>query len=214
MLGSVLFILYTTPLSLITEKHSVNHEMFADDTQFCKSVPPTDYDNMLLSLQNCTAEVKYWMLENKLKLNDEKTEAICFSPPSFCLAYSLSDSISLVSCNIQFTRKVRDLGFWLDSDVTTKQHVIKIFQSAYLQLKHISSICQYLTEEATKTLVTSCKLSRLDFCNSLLVATPNSIIQPLQTLQNSAARLVFRSQRTQHCTPLLNKLHCLAIMST
>ena len=41
------------------------------------------------------------MHENKLKLNDEKTEAICFAPPSFGLVYSLSDSISFGSCNIQ-----------------------------------------------------------------------------------------------------------------
>ena len=33
---------------------------------------------MVLSLQKCTADVKDWMLENKLKLNDEKTEDICF----------------------------------------------------------------------------------------------------------------------------------------
>ena len=59
--------------------------------------------------------------------------------------------------------------------------------------------------------MTSCILSRLDFCNSHLMGTPNSIIQPLQTLQNSAARLVFRSQRTQHCTPLLRMLHWLPV---
>ena len=72
VLGPVLFILYTTPLPLIIEILSVNQEMFADDTQLCKSVPPTDYDSMILSLQTCTADVKDWMLENKLKLNDEK----------------------------------------------------------------------------------------------------------------------------------------------
>ena len=60
------------------------------------------------------------MLENKLTLNDEKTEAICFPPPSFGLAYSLSDSISLGSCNIQVTRKASDLVFWLDSDLRMK----------------------------------------------------------------------------------------------
>ena len=109
------------------------------------------------------------------------TEATCFSPPSFGLAYSLSDSISLGSCNIQFTRKVRDLGFWLDSYLTTKQHFIKICQSAYLELSRISFVRQYLTEKATKTLVTSCVLSRLDFCNSLLMGTPSSVIQPIQT---------------------------------
>ena len=69
LLGPVLFILYTTPLSHL-EKHSVIHEMFADDTQLCKSASPTDYNYLVLSLQKCTADVKDWMLENKLKLND------------------------------------------------------------------------------------------------------------------------------------------------
>ena len=64
-----------------------------------------------------------------------------------------------------------------------RQHVIKIGQATYLELnKRISSIRQYLTE-ATKTVVISFILSRLDYCNSLLIliGTPNSIIQPLQT---------------------------------
>ena len=43
------------------------------------------------------------------------------------------------------------------------------------------------------------------------MGTPNLIIQPLQTLQNSAARLVFRSRRTRHCTPLLRKFHRLSV---
>ena len=61
LLGPVLFILYTTPLSLIIEKHSDDHEMFADDIQLCKSVSPTDYYSMygmVLSLQKYTADVK------------------------------------------------------------------------------------------------------------------------------------------------------------
>ena len=51
----------------------------------------------------------------------------------------------------------------------------------------LSSIRRFLTEDATKTLVTSYILSRLDYCNCLLMATPNSVIQPLQKFQNFAA---------------------------
>ena len=42
MLGPVLFVLYTTPLSDITANHSVNHQLFADDAQLQKSTPPND----------------------------------------------------------------------------------------------------------------------------------------------------------------------------
>ena len=54
----VLFVLCTTPLSLINEKHSVKHEMFADDTQLCKSDPPTDYDRLVVSIQKCVADIE------------------------------------------------------------------------------------------------------------------------------------------------------------
>ena len=92
-----------------------------------------------------------------------------------------------------------------------KQHVIKVCQTAYYELKRISSVRSYLTEDATKQLVTSCVLSRLDYCNSLLMGTPNSVIQPMQKVQNAAARLTLRAPRHQHCTPLLQQLHWLPI---
>ena len=44
-----------------------------------------------------------------------------------------------------------------------KQHVIKVCQTAGYELKRISSVRSYLTEDATKTLVTSCVLSRLGY---------------------------------------------------
>ena len=95
--------------------------------------------------------------------------------------------------------------FILDSKLSTKKHIIKICQTAYFELKRISSIGRFLTEDATKTLVTSYILSRLDYCNCLLMGTPNSVIQPLQKIQNFAARLVLLAPRHHHATPLLEK---------
>ena len=80
---------------------------------------------------------------------------------------------------------------------------MKICQTAYFELKRISSFRRFLTEDATKTLVTSYILSRLDYCNCLLMGTPNSVIQPLQKIQNFAARLVLLAPRHHHSTPLL-----------
>ena len=88
---------------------------------------------------------------------------------------------------------------------------VKICQTAYYELKRISSTRRYLTEDAAKQLVTSCVLSRLDYCNSLLMGTPNSVIQPMQKVQNTAAILILRVPRHQNCTPLLQQLHWLPI---
>ena len=108
---------------------------------------------------------------------------------------------------IVFSDNVRiNLGFILDSNLTLKQH-IKICQTAYCELKRIISICRYLIEDAAKQLVTSCVLFRLDYCNSLLVNTVSSVIQPMQKVQNTAARLILRAPCHQNCTPLLRQLH-------
>ena len=150
---------------------------------------------------------KKWMTENQLKLNDDKTEALLF-PFSSSLkpsTVSLSDSITFGSHNIPFSDSVSNLGFILDSKLSMKKHIIKICQTAYFELKRISSIRRFLTEDATKTLVTSYILSRLDYCNCLLMGTPNSVIEPLQKIQNFAARLVLLAPRHHHSIPLLEK---------
>ena len=151
VLGPILFILYTTSLSDIIANHTVNHQLFADDTQIQKSAPLSEVTNLTK---------KTWMTENQLKLNDDKTEALFF-PFSSSLKHStvsLPDSITLGSHNIPFSDSARNLGVIL----SMKKHVIKICQTAYFELKRISSIRRFLTEDATKTLVTSYILSRLD----------------------------------------------------
>ena len=64
---------------------------------------------------------------------------------------SLPDSITLGSHNIPISDSARNLGFILDSKLSMKKHVIKICQTVYFELKRMSSICRFLTEDATKT---------------------------------------------------------------
>ena len=81
MNSPVLFIFYTTPLTWIIEKHSIRHEMFADDTQLSHSESPENYSGLVRSLQDCVKDTGLWMEENKLQLNNDKTEKLFVSPP-------------------------------------------------------------------------------------------------------------------------------------
>ena len=83
-----------------------------------------------------------------------------------------------------------------------KKDIIKICQTTYFDLKLISSIRRFLTEDATKTLVTSYILSQLDYCNCLLMGTPNSP-------ENS--ELCCKTCSLGTPSPLLEKLHWLPI---
>lgn len=98
-----------------------------------------------------------------------------------------------------------------DDELSMRVHVNKVCQLAYYELRKISTIRHYLSQQATQTLVTSLVLSRLDYGNSLLAGIPDTLLNKLQKVQNSAARLVFRCPKRTHTTPLLRALHWLPI---
>ena len=63
--------------------------------------------------------------------------------------------------------------------------------------------------EVTTELVLAVVTSRLDYCNS--VCNLQSTAEPLQRVQNTAARLIFNLGRCQHVSPCFIQLHCLPI---
>ena len=93
------------------------------------------------------------------------------------------------------------------------KHNSNVCRSAYVKIRRINSIRQYLTVEATKTLDCAFVLFKLDYCNSLLSGCPLYILRRLQKVRNSAAKLVFKSRRRNHVQPLLQALHWLLVQA-
>ena len=51
----------------------------------------------------------------------------------------------------------------------------------------------------------------LDYCSFLLSGIPQQLIDQLKKVQNCSARLIFKTSKRTHASPLLAKLHCLPI---
>ena len=56
VLGPILFVLYTTPLS--ESDIIANHQLFADDIQLQKSAPLSEVSNLTKKLSACTDNIK------------------------------------------------------------------------------------------------------------------------------------------------------------
>ena len=70
-----------------------------------------------------------------------------------------------------------------------------------------------LSQKDTEILVHAFITSKLDNCNSLLYGLPQFLIDHLQAVQNCAARLITRSRKHDHITPILRQLHWLPVHS-
>ena len=100
-----------------------------------------------------------------------------------------------------------------DSELALKEQVNKLCQLAYMEIRRIGSIRQDLSVEATKTLVSSLVLSRLDYCNALLAGSPQVLLDSIQRVINCSARFIYKASKSAHITPLFFDLHWLPISS-
>ena len=209
VLGPVLFSIYTIELSWIFKLHGVKCKFFADDTQFYLVVDDIIEEQAVID--RLMADVSKWMQKKKLKLNENKTECILIGTKNKLRGLNNISSISINEEEIVLADKVRDLGVIIDSSLTLDEHINNVVKTANFHLKNIASIRKYLNEDATKILINSLVISRVDYCNSLYYNLPNYRLRKLQMILNRAARLIFRISPRDHITPTLITLHWLPV---
>lgn len=77
ILGPLLFNISMLPLAKVMENNNISYHSYADDTQVYITLSPGDYRQMQ-ELARCIEQINYWMCQNFLKLNEEKTEVVVF----------------------------------------------------------------------------------------------------------------------------------------
>ena len=94
-----------------------------------------------------------------------------------------------------------------------KSHIARTASACYYHLRRLRQIRRRVGEDVAVRLVLALITSRLDYCNSTLAGLPKSTLDPLQRVQNAAARLIFQLGPRDHVTPSLIQLHWLPVRS-
>ena len=148
------------------------------------------------------SDIPTWMLTDKLKLNDDKTEFMLIGTKQQLSKVNI-DSLTVGSIDVAPVTVARNLGTWFDSNLNLQGQIHNTCKSGFFHLYNIWRIRKYLSPELVRTLVHAFIIVRIDYCNSLLFFLTSVHLLKLQRLQNAAARLISNVTRYSHITPVL-----------
>ena len=148
--------------------------MYADDTQIYISICPVTPDEVsqgVSRVEGCITDVHDWMSSNLIKLNADKSEVLVVGFRAQLAKFNLS-SLQVAETDVPVQAKpVRNIGVMFDSGLTMSPQV-----SGIIHLINTSRARKLLTVEATETAVHTLVTSRLDDCNTLLIAAHTMLL--------------------------------------
>jgi len=122
VLGPILFIMYTVELVGLIEQHGFRPHLYADGTQVYGSSRPSAVYDLQQRLSACVDDVQCCMQSNRLQLNANKSEVLWCS--------TARRQHQLAQCTLRVgsdaiipSTTVRDLGIYIDADLSMRSHV-------------------------------------------------------------------------------------------
>ena len=131
VLGPILFILYTKPLTTLIRQHSISDQSFADDTKLYSTCHPDQIDRCLCSKY---AGLHLRCKANKLKLNDDKTESLFIASNRTHFPNQPPISTHIGNTDIPFSSQAKNLGVTLSSNLSMEKHVTNVCRSTYVEI--------------------------------------------------------------------------------
>ena len=187
---------YASKLFSIIKSHLPSAHSYAEDTQLCP-LEGTCGAEALDAMENYITDVRSLMINDKLMLNDDKTEFLVIGTSKQLSKVSVS-SIRVGDVDVIPVHSAKNLGSWFDlhklaHGMNMAAHITKTCGSTFFYLYNIRHKRKYLTNEfeCSEKLIHAFITSRLDYCNSLLYGVPDHHMQKLQRVMNASARLIF-----------------------
>ncbi len=91
-----------------------------------------------------------------------------------------------------------------DSNLSFDSHVSSICKTEFFHLKNITKLKPMLSMSNAEMVIYAFMTSRLDYCSALLGGYSARLINKLQMVQNAAARVLTRTRKYDHISPVMS----------
>ena len=185
----------------------MNHQLYADDTQVYLGISLQDATASMEKLKLCLNDIKAWVTNAKLKLNPSKTELLLIGTKQQRKQFLSLFPTSILDHDTSPASSARNIGVTFDSELKFDHHIRQICKSCFYHIRDLRRIRRHLSMDTAKMIANSLVTSRLDYCNSLLFNVDDKYMKQLERVQNSLARVVCKTSKFCHITPVLHSLH-------
>ena len=111
----------------------------------------------------------------------------------------------------QWVQFVRNQGYFMNCFMKNAYHITNLYSQLYMMLQKIQHIRSYLDQDTSKIVVQALIMSKLEYCNSLLIRSAEYQLDKLQRIQNMVCRVVLNLKKFNHVSAYMKNLHWLRI---
>jgi hypothetical protein len=174
--------------------------MYADDTVLFFADKDCEVINRVLTAE--LEKLNIWLLENKLFLNQEKTETVLFgSNANLGKASNYQPSIN--GSVINQVTEYKYLGVILSGNLSWNAHIEDIVSRVGKRLGMLRRLRRNITMHAAETIYKSFIRPVMEYCDSVWVCCGKLNMDKLDKLQRRAARTVTRITRSDEALSCL-----------
>ena len=132
---------------------------------------------------SCTLDdIKDWMMQNRLKMNDDKTEFIIFRGRQ-AMQKCNTNAIRVGDTNVYSSPCVKLMGMTWDRYISFTSHIPVKSNAASFALSNLNKIRMHLSKENALKLATALVFLHMDYCNSMFVGPQKETLKPYQRYQ-------------------------------
>ncbi|CAB4039973.1 Hypothetical predicted protein [Paramuricea clavata] len=208
-LSPLLFCIYLNDLPSVSRDSSL--ESYVDDSKVLLSFPLRQIDEAIANLEQDLHRVASWCCENHLLINPGKTKYMMIGTRQMMSKLPTDTSISFLGKSLKPVDSAKDLGITLDRHLNYDKHVSLLVSSCMNKLCQINRAKNSFDTKTLSEVISSLVISKMVYCSSVWSNTSASNVKKVQSIQNIACKIVTKSRKFDHVTPLLRELNWLPV---